>query len=145
MVKSQNLVRLSLRNCRRVTSKRLCGAKAVNANLRLLELDCRNVTLDVPLARIKKFHNSLLTLNGRYTDLGRQQMTAHRTQYLWRMGAKVSKSRKRKRSELEGDTATKSSSCNCCSLQLTGFSHSPDTEQEMFICKTCSIDFGRFL
>lgn len=146
MVKSQNLLRLSVRNCRRVTSKRLCGAKAVNTNLHLLELDCRNVTLDVPLARVQKFHNSLLTLNGRYTELGRQRMTAHRTQYQWRTGAKVSKSRKRKRSEVEDGAASNAkSSCNCCTLQFTGFSHSPNTEQEMFICKTCSIDFGRFL
>ena len=146
MVKCQNLLRLSVRNCRRVTSKRLCGAKAVNTNLRLLELDCRNVNLDVPLAKVQKFHNFLLALNGRYTELGRQQMTAHRTQFLRRIGAKVSKSRKRKRSEVESGTASNAkSSCNCCTLQFTGFSHSPDTEQEMYICKTCSIDFGRFL
>ena len=68
------------------------------------------------------------------------------------------KSRKRKAATalLQGNEATSldsgsSSSADmllsetCCSLLRTGFRKDRDTEQEMFACWTCKIDFGRFV
>eukprot|EP00580_Thalassiosira_gravida_P017539 CAMPEP_0201662338 /NCGR_PEP_ID=MMETSP0494-20130426/4446_1 /ASSEMBLY_ACC=CAM_ASM_000839 /TAXON_ID=420259 /ORGANISM="Thalassiosira gravida, Strain GMp14c1" /LENGTH=708 /DNA_ID=CAMNT_0048140671 /DNA_START=62 /DNA_END=2189 /DNA_ORIENTATION=+ len=157
LTKCKKLLNLSVSGCRDLTSSKICAAKLVNRDLRLLELDCRYINLDASLWKIQKVYPSLLRLNARCTEKGRRMLKAHQTSYSWRVGARESrnkscKSKKRKRGNNNSASSSNdeskevvSFSSNRCSILSTGVSYSKSCEQEMFGCKTCGIGFGNFV
>jgi hypothetical protein len=148
---TKRLLRLSVHGCSKLKVSVLTKAKAQNPYLKLLELDVRDVSVDVSLSKIVDTFTSLLKLNNRCTKVGKQRIQQHQQNYHWRVGARENRgSNKRKRGESRNVrdspvVGSASGPLNCCSLQLTGFSKGGCTEQEMFGCKTCHIDFGRFV
>lgn len=150
---TKRLLHLSIKGCTRLKVSVLTKAKAQNPDLNLLELDVRDVLMDVPLSTIRVAYPTLLKLNNRCTELGTSRIQQHRLNYQWRVGARernsrVSNKRKRGKSQNASQSPVVDSaplSLDCCSLQLTGFSKADCTEQEMFGCKTCNIEFGRFV
>jgi len=153
LTKCKKLLRLSVCDCADLTSSKICAAKLVNRDLRLLELDCRHINLDASLCKIKKVYPSLLRLNGRCTERGMKMLKTHQSSFAWRVGARKpvsGKSKKRKRDWAAAGCCvspeeSKVSFSNHCSILSTGLSYSKSCEQEMFGCKTCSIDFGNFV
>ena len=149
--KTKRLLHLSVNGCKGFKVSILTKAKAMNPNLNLLELDVRDAFMDVPLSVIRDTFPSLLKLNNRCTKLGTSRIQQHQQNYQWRIGRVKRKPRgsnKRKRGETQNIcpvVGSASLSLNCCSIQLTGFSKADCTEQEMFGCKTCHIEFGRFV
>jgi len=157
LAKSKRLLRLSVRGCSNLNSNDL---HLGNRLLGLIDIDCRDVQQIQLLSKLREVCPFLLRLNNRCTALGAKMLRAHRSNFLWRVGARErtdNKSKKRKSSG-DGVVATSTSSengadnddfstfTNRCSTLWTGFSQAKDTEQEMFACKTCSMDgFGRFV
>ncbi len=144
--KTKRLLHLSVNGCYGFNVSILTKAKALNPNLNLLELDVRDAFMDVPLSVIRDTFPSLLKLNNRCTKLGTSRIQQHQQNYQWRIGRVKRKSRESdKRRNVCPVVGSASLSLNCCSIQLTGFSKADCTEQEMFGCKTCHIEFGRFV
>ncbi|KAK1739467.1 hypothetical protein QTG54_010010 [Skeletonema marinoi] len=150
---TKRLLHLSVHGCSKLEVSVLTKAKAINPHLELLDLDVRDAFMDVPLSTIRDAFPSLLKLNNRCTAMGTSRIKQHQQNYQWRVGARERNSRgsnKRKRGESLNAresrvVASASMSLNCCSLQLTGFSKAGCTVQEMFGCKTCRIEFDRFV
>eukprot|EP00986_Skeletonema_menzelii_P003256 scaffold976_cov131-Skeletonema_menzelii.AAC.3 len=147
---TKRLLHLSVKDCPRLKVSVLTKAKAMNPDLNLLELDVRDALMDVPLSVIRDTFPSLLKLNNQCTKLGTARIQQHQLNYQWRIGrreidCRVSNKRKRGRPQKRPVVVSTSFSLNCCSIQLTGFSKADCTEQEMFGCKTCHIEFGRFV
>jgi hypothetical protein len=161
---SDNLLRLSIRNCSTVSCSKLSDAIAGNENgLRLLELDARDIYMDCPLSYLRRACKYTLILKNQRTEIGNGKIREHINTVRWCVGARDATAahvgNKRSRDdELEtraanGNTETsgsKSISCDAkhngiCSLFRTGFSQKPDTEQEFFTCATCNINFGRVI
>ncbi len=151
--KTKRLLHLSIKGCTRLKVSILTKAKAQNPDLKLLELDVRDALMDVPLSAIRVAFPTLLKLNNRNTELGTSRIQQHRLNYQWRVGAREKSCRgsnKRKRGKSQNASQrpvadSTSSLLDCCTLQLTGFSKTDCTEQEMFGCKTCNIELGRFV
>ena len=168
---TSGLMKLSLQGCTKLTRDSIYeylhhyykGSISM-----ILELDIREVPnpTNIPLRNFCQSLPKLLLLNNRRTKLGTALKDEHIQVQRWRIGAKIptSKSRKRKAvTALQGNEVTSldstvittgsstSSSSDmplskaCCSLLRTGFRKDRDTEQEMFACWTCKIDFGRFV
>ena len=153
LVNTKRLLHLSVHGCSKLEVSVLTKAKAMNPHLALLDLDVRDALMDVPLSTIRDAFPSLLKLNNRCTAMGTSRIKQHQQNYQWRIGARERSSRgsnKRKRGESLNARESRvvgsaSMSLNCCSLQLTGFSKADCTAQEMFGCKTCHIEFDRFV
>ena len=139
------------------SSDLLSALSRSSSHFKLLQLDCRDIEMDLPLSALRSAFPSLLRLNGRSTKLGTKLLKAHHADVSWRVGARKKETGKRKRSdnalpvssaddraqrEEDGDVATTRGKC---SLLRTGFCQSKETEQEMFACMTCGITFGRFV
>ena len=149
---TDRLLRLSIHGCSELKVSVLTNAKIQNPKLKLLELDVRDASMDVKLSTIRDAFPSLLKLNNRCTKVGTERIQQHQENYHWRIGSRERKCKgsksKRKRGEsldVRHVVGSTSASLNCCSLQLTGFSKAQSTEQEMFGCATCHIEFGRFV
>ena len=149
---SKRLLKLSIRGCSEVTRKDIHSAKSENDYLGLLELDCTDITEGgVSLSSLREHFPTLLKLNNRCTGLGTKLLKAHQTSYLWRVGGGNSSSATQRKPERESPAEfierEESSflSNYCCSILRTGFSQSVETEQEMFACRTCGIEMGRFV
>eukprot|EP00985_Skeletonema_marinoi_P024537 scaffold17137_cov81-Skeletonema_marinoi.AAC.2 len=150
---TKRLLHLSVHGCSKLEVSVLTKAKAINPHLELLDLDVRDAFMDVPLSSIRDAFPSLLKLNNRCTAMGTSRIKQHQQNYQWRVGARdrnSTGSNKRKRGESLNARESRvigsaSMSLNCCSLQLTGFSKADCTAQEMFGCKTCHIEFDRFV
>lgn len=159
LVKSRQLLKLSVRGCSKLSSSsvRLPGDR----QLGLVDLDCREIDMDVPLSEVRLKCPHLLRLNNRCTPRGTEMLKVHSTNFLWRVGARLrtgTKSKKRKRMGTSEAAANVSSetivdnNSNCegstdkCTILRTGFVGSKDTHQEMFVCKTCfGNGFQRFV
>ena len=164
------LMKLSLQGCTQLTYTSIYNyLQAHNRGGMILELDIRDVpTNSLTLASFCKILPRLIMLNNRRTKLGSAMKDEHAQLQNWRTGAKIQEAKSRKRKAAgavptENSTATaqrgestafgtSSSSASdfspnkiCCSLLRTGFRKGRDTEQEMFTCQTCRIDFGRFV
>ncbi len=150
---TKRLLHLSIKGCMRLPVSVLTKAKVQNPDLNLLELDVRDALMDVPLSAIRVAFPTLLKLNNRCTELGTSRIQQHRLNYQYRVGAREKncrRSNKRKRGKSQNASQSSvvgpaPSSLDCCTLQLTGFSKADCTEQEMFGCRTCNIEFGRFV
>ena len=160
IAKSRKLLKLSVRGCSNITSNSLTLR---NQQLGFLELDCRDVEMDLSLSTLRGICPHMLRLNNRCTSLGSKMLKLHRTSFLWRVGSmqrvgKKSKTKKRKRSgdggvalsaTNENTSADNNESythgANCCTILKTGFSSTNDTEQEMYCCTTCKIENGHFV
>lgn len=122
----------------------------------------RDVPIDTPLTEIRSTFPDLLKLNNRCTARGTKMLEEHRSNVSWRVGAREhnkGKAKKRKRGvvdtsgtsesgdtqEAEQSTINRSIGLHRCSILRTGFSKCKETEQEMFCCKTCCIEFGTFV
>lgn len=142
------LLRLSVRGCSNLAGYDLHSGER---QLGLLDVDCRDIQ-QMRLSKLREVCPHLLRLNSRCTALGAKKLKAHRSSFLWRVGSPaVTKSSMDNKS---GATTSDNTVyhdyspifTNHCSILGTGFSQSKDTEQEMFACKTCSINgFGRFI
>lgn len=96
----------------------------------------------------REFFPTLLKLNNRLTDVGTERIQQHNQSFMWRIGSRSRASNKRKRADQLTCSPVNSSvslSLSCCSIQFTGFGKTEATSQEMFGCKTCQIEFGRFV
>eukprot|EP00970_Alexandrium_tamarense_P004747 scaffold784_cov173-Alexandrium_tamarense.AAC.2 len=158
---NKHLLRLSVTGCPNVSSSVVGDSSEICT--RLLDLDVRGIDMNMTLSDLREAFPSLLRLNNRCTPLGKKMMEQHVRMERWRVGGreKSVRSAKRKRdkkSTASNDTApdatnnttTQAATAACttnniCSLSRTGFCNSKDTEQQMYRCKTCSIQFGRFV
>lgn len=152
LLSTKRLLRLSVHGCTSLKMSVLQKAKSQNSDLKLLDIDARDVSMDVPLSRIRDSFPTLLKLNNRCTKRGTNMILQHQRNYHWRIGARercCGGPSKRKRGEHmdmnQNSVAGANSSLDCCSILSTGFSKVDSTEQEMFGCKTCLIEFGRFV
>ncbi|KAL7550524.1 hypothetical protein ACHAWF_013743 [Thalassiosira exigua] len=154
LTKCMKLLRLSVRECRELHSRKICAAKLVNRNLNLLELDCRHINLNAPLRKMQEVYPSLLRLNGKITKKGTKLLKAHQSSYLWRIGEREPTGGKKRKRKRDGTLASSGSAPNgdsavpfhnCCTIMMMGFSCPSTCEQEVFGCKTCSIDFGNYV
>ena len=152
LLTTNRLLHLSVQGCVNLKISIFTNVKAHNSGLDLLELDARDVSMDVPLRLIRDAFPSLLKLNNRSTKVGMERIRQHQEEHHIRVGARERLSggaNKRKRHESldvgYNTVAGFSSSLSCCSIRMTGFSKADCTEQEMFGCKTCHIEFGRFV
>ena len=171
--RTSGLMKLSLQGCTKLTRDSIYDYLHhyyKSSISMILELDVREVPnpTNFPLRNFCQSLPNLLLLNNRRTKLGTTLKDEHIQLQRWRIGAKMptAKSRKRKAATaLQGNevtnldstvtttagSSTRSSSPDmplsktCCSLLRTGFRKDRDTEQEMFACWTCKIDFGRFV
>ncbi|KAL9187578.1 hypothetical protein ACHAXT_001681 [Thalassiosira profunda] len=155
LARSTKLIRLSIKGCSRLKSSNLANT-ANTPELELLDLDLRELEMDVPLAEVKRICPRLLRINNRCTPFGAQMLKAHRSAFLWRTGTSDnarSKSKKRTRAgdsvdsenAPSNDTIVESSFTNSCSLMRTAFSSAKETEQEMYACRTCFVGSNRFV
>lgn len=152
LLTTKRLLRLSVHGCTSLKMSVLQNAKSQNSDLNLLDLDARDVSMDIPLSRIRDSFPDLLKLNNRCTKRGTSMILQHQRNYHWRIGAReryCGGPSKRKRGEHvnmnQNSAVGANSSLDCCSILSTGFSKADCTEQEMFGCKTCLIEFGRFV
>ena len=149
---TKTLLRLSVQHCSTIRCSNLLAAITANEDLKLLDLDAREINMDCLLLQLRQTCPSLLRLNNRSTEIGKCRTREHVRRERWRTGAKdnhigPSAGQKRLRNghiETNEDEDTDSFS-NVCSLFHTGFSQKSDTEQEFFSCETCNIDFGRVI
>ena len=165
------LMKLSLQGCTQLTYNAIYNhLRAYHKDGIMLELDIRGIPNEsnLALASFSRLLPRLLMLNNRRTKLGTSMKDEHAQIQNWRTGTKIrlAKSRKRKAAvavEQEdetmgaqqaetalsgpslGDDSDASQSKTCCSLLRTGFRKDRDTEQEIFTCRSCKIDFGRFV
>lgn len=147
LTRSEALLRLSVHGCRSVKTSAICAAKEKNSLLKLLDLDCRECAMDSSLSELRGHFPTLLKLNNRCTDLGKRRLNAHRSEFLDQVGSDGRERSKliasaRADGAMEGEELRISSRC---SLLRTGFSQAKESKQEMFCCKTCAIEFGRFV
>jgi len=164
------LLKLSLLGCTQLTRNSIYNyLQTHHRDSKILELDIRGISdqTDLPLNIFCKVLPRLVMLNNRRTKLGTALKDEHLQLQRWRTGAKIQKVKSRKRKSHDGippenevisaraesmaSVALASSapglppSMTCCSLFRTGFKKDRETEQEMFACWTCKIDFGRFV
>ena len=165
------LMKLSLQVCTQLTYNLIYDhLRAHHKDGMMLELDIREIPNECNLASasFSGLLPRLLMLNNRRTKLGTAMKDEHAQIQKWRTGAKIrpTKSRKRKAAVaaeqedeamgaqlaevavsgtfLQGSSDAPRSKTRC-SLLRTGFRKDRDTEQEMFACRSCKIDFGRFV
>lgn len=164
------LMKLSLQGCTQLTYNAIYNHLRAHKDGMMLELDIRGIPNESNLASasFSRLLPRLLMLNNRRTALGTAMKDEHAQIQNWRTGAKIrpTKSRKRKAAvaveqedEAMGaqlaETAVSGASLEdnsdaplcktCCSILRTGFRKDQDSEQEMFACRSCKIDFGRFV
>ena len=145
---TKRLLYLSVQGCKALNVSILMNAKASNSDLNLLELDVREACMDIPLSKIRASFPTLLKLNNRCTEVGTERIQLHNQSYRWRIGERSRASNKRKRANqltYRHVINSLSLSLSCCSIQFTGLSKTDASAQEMFGCKTCQIEFGRFV
>ena len=146
---TQNLLRLSIQQCSTVTCSKLSRALLQNRQLKLIELDARDINMDCSLAHLRQSCEGILRLNNRYTTIGTRGIHNHASVEKWRVGARAlaSVGQKRVRNDESKNNNMNSSGpfMHACTILSTGFSQKPDTQQQFYTCATCGINFGRVI
>jgi hypothetical protein len=151
-----SLLRLCIWNCSTVKCSKLSTAIAGNDHLKLLDLDAREIYMDCPLSQLRQACSSLLMLNNKKTAAGLTRIREHIQSERWRIGSrdlvisptaghKHSRENDEHRQTSHFEQTQSSSKLDVCTLLSTAFSIKPDTQQQFFICATCSINFGRVI
>jgi hypothetical protein len=88
LLTTKRLLRLSVHGCTSLKMSVLESAKSQNSDLKLLDIDARDVYMDIPLSRIRESFPNLLKLNNRCTKRGTNMILQHQRNYHWRIGAR---------------------------------------------------------
>ena len=159
---SKRLLSLKMVGCRSVSCSKLINSFSANKDLKLLSLDIRGINMDCPLSELQQVCCDLLELNNWSTDIGKARVREHIKFERTRAGSRAvavtpfvgTKRRRDRVISLDSGTcypcdSAKSSSNNMiprsrnvCSLLRTGFLKHTYSEQQLFICKTCKINYG---